>query len=74
MSKKIKIHVTRNYDQVCVILMPHKEGGWSFINLTKNHICPCVFKNIGEAMEDLINQNDVVEFKVELLNDEVSYE
>lgn len=64
MNKRIKIFIERDYDQVEVYLMQRKEGGWSFINMTKNHICPCIFNTIGEALEDLINQKDVTSFEV----------
>lgn len=31
-------------DSVKVLLLKHKaEGGYSFVNLTKGHICPCGF-------------------------------
>lgn len=62
MNKIYTIYVKRQYDIVKVCLMKHKTGGWSFINLTKKHICPCIFNSVGEAIEDLINQKDVVSF------------
>lgn len=64
MNQKYKIYIERDYDKVEVYLMRQKSGGWSFVNFTKNHICPCVFKTIGEAFEDLVNQPDIKSFKV----------
>ena len=35
-------------------LMKHKEDGtYSFVNLTKDHICPCRFRDMGEAIQEL---------------------
>jgi hypothetical protein len=40
--------------QAVVILLKHKEKTkYSFINLTKGHICPCEFDSIEEAMLDM---------------------
>lgn len=37
-----------------VLLMQHKiTREWSFVNLTKEHICPCKFKTYEEAIDDL---------------------
>lgn len=37
-----------------VLLLPHKgTDQYSFVNLTKGHICPCVFPSIADAMSDL---------------------
>lgn len=37
-----------------VILLPYKNTNtWSFINLTKKHICSCKFSSQEEALEDL---------------------
>lgn len=37
----------------CTITYDRKEKGYRFINLSHNHICPCIFKTIDEAFEDL---------------------
>lgn len=59
------IHVRRKTDEVDVMVLSHKDGsGYSFVNLTKGHICPCVFKTVEDAIEDLINQENVVSFEV----------
>lgn len=39
---------------VDVILVKHKgTEEYSFVNLTKGHICPCRFKSFGEALADI---------------------
>jgi hypothetical protein len=43
-----------NKDYVLVSIMKHKDGsGFSFINFTKNHICPCKFETVDDAIADL---------------------
>lgn len=47
-----KIH--RPKDDIIVALIPHKEDKkYSFVNISKNHICPCKFNTIKEAEDDL---------------------
>ena len=37
-----------------VLLLPHKgTNKYSFVNLTKGHICSCVFDSVAEAIEDM---------------------
>lgn len=37
-----------------VAIIPHKNNGkYSFVNLTKNHICPCEFNNVDDAIADM---------------------
>ena len=43
-----------------VAIMPHKETGlFSFVNLTKGHICPCQFESVEAALADLQNYNNI---------------
>lgn len=57
----MKLCIRRTTGSVEVLLLPYKDGrGWGYINLTKGHICPCVFKNQHEALADLQKQGDVV--------------
>lgn len=35
------------------ILFDEGVGGYRFVNITRNHICPCIFKTEKEALEDL---------------------
>lgn len=49
--------VERKDDDVVVTIFRNKsDNTFSFINLTKEHICPCRFKNIEEAIEDMNKQ------------------
>lgn len=35
-----------------VMIMPHKNSSkYSYVNLTKGHICPCQFNSIEEAFK-----------------------
>lgn len=48
------ILIERPLDTVIVLLFKHKESGkWSFINLSKEHICECEFDNYKDAINDL---------------------
>lgn len=52
MIKKIK--VIRVKDIVEVWIMKNKsDGTYSFVNITKGHICPCRFSSVEEAINDL---------------------
>lgn len=43
--------VKRPNDEVIVTIMKNKcDETYSFINLTKEHICPCNFNNIDDAL------------------------
>ncbi len=55
-----KFHVERYSGDCDVLLLPHKDGsGYSFVNLTSEHICPCKFSTIREALDDMDRQPDV---------------
>mgnify|MGYP002518365753 CR=1 FL=1 len=57
------IKVTRVDGVFDILLLKHKtHNGYSFVNLTKGHICPCVFKSEEEALANLL---DIIEFKKE---------
>lgn len=46
--------VERAKDTVIVSIMKNKsDGSYSFVNLTKGHICTCHFNSVQEALEDL---------------------
>ncbi|WP_075810313.1 hypothetical protein [Clostridium perfringens] len=46
--------VVRKNDTVIVDIFKHKiDNTYSFINLTKKHICPCKFNTKEEALLDL---------------------
>lgn len=49
-----RIKVTRVDGVFDILLLKHKTyNGYSFVNLTKGHICPCVFKSEEETLADL---------------------
>ena len=51
------IRVERPKDTVDVTIMRNKKDNtWSYVNLTKKHICPCRFNSIDEALEDMNKQ------------------
>lgn len=46
--------VVRPNDNVEVLLLKNKEEDtWSFVNVTKGHICPCKFSSIDAAIQDM---------------------
>lgn len=46
--------VNRPKDEVIVAVMKNKvDNTYSFINLTKEHICPCKFESIDDALKDM---------------------
>lgn len=48
------IAVDRSDGTIIVLLFKHKTSGkWSFINLTKEHICDCEFDSYEDAIDDL---------------------
>ena len=50
----IKFLVTRPNDQIIVYLLKNKlEDTWSYVNITKKHICPCKFVSIEDAIHDM---------------------
>ena len=51
--------VTRQKDNVLVSVMRNKlDGTYSFVNLTKGHICPCRFDSIEDAIKDMEEKKD----------------
>lgn len=55
---KINIFKT-NGEGVEVLLLPNKIGEtYSFVNLTKGHICPCKFNSVCEALLDILSYDD----------------
>lgn len=44
---------------VDVLILKHKgTNEYSFVNLTKGHICPCRFQSLDEAIADLEQQKN----------------
>jgi hypothetical protein len=58
--------VIRPKDSVEVAILPRVEDGkFSFVNLTKGHICKCKFNSVEEAIEDMekqIKQGKVIKY------------
>lgn len=51
--------VKRQHDKVIVTIMKNKsDRTYSFINLTKEHICPCKFNSINDALKDMDRLKD----------------
>lgn len=62
--------VQRTNGNVIVSIMRNKsDNTYSFVNLTKGHICPCRFDSIEDAMKDMdekiLNGEIVGYFKLE---------
>lgn len=54
MIKVIKFTVHKETEDLDVLLLRHKgTDKYSFVNLTKGHICKCVFDSVDEAMKDI---------------------
>lgn len=56
----MKYLVQKNKFEYCkVYILPHKETGkYSFVNITKGHICPCVFDTYEDALKDLEDRKE----------------
>ena len=58
--------VTREKDSVIVSIMFNKlDHTYSFVNLTKEHICPCRFASIEDAIKDMKekkNNGEIVDY------------
>ena len=54
MIKVIKFIVHKETEDLDVLLLRHKgTDKWSFVNMTKGHICQCIFDSIEDAMKDI---------------------
>lgn len=61
----MKIKVRRIQNTVDVLILPHKEkDAYSFINLTTGHICPCEFKTLRDAIEDLDKHDNIISWEI----------
>ena len=59
-----KVKIYRKTDTVEALILPHKDGsGYSFVNLTKGHICPCKFATMQDARADMDNREDVLGYE-----------
>ena len=61
----MKLRIERVDCELDVLLLKNKlDRTYSFVNLTKGHICPCRFKSESDAIEDLKNDARVVRWKI----------
>lgn len=64
----IQFKITRPDGSVDVLLMKHKlENKWSFVNLSRGHICPCKFDSVEDAIVDLdsyVAKGKVIDYKI----------
>ena len=50
----LKIIVYKENETLEVLLLKHKNTEkYSFVNVTKGHICRCIFQSKDEALEDI---------------------
>ena len=55
--------VKRQHDKVIVTIMKNKsDGTYSFINLTKEHICPCKFNDALKDMDRLKDRGKIINY------------
>lgn len=60
-----KLRIIRDDDIVEVLILKHKDTDfYSFVNLTKGHICPCNFNSIQEALEDLSKYPNILSYEI----------
>lgn len=60
----MKIAVERKDGWITVLLLPYKdESGWSIINLTEEYIYPGIFPTLDNAIANLENQPDVIDWE-----------
>lgn len=59
--------VIKPNESVEVLIMKHKlTNKYSYINITKQHICPCQFDSIEDAINDMdkkISEGKIIEYK-----------
>lgn len=60
----MKLEITRTDGIIEVMLLRNKnDNTYSYINLTKGHICPCRFNTIDEALDDLKTYPKVISYE-----------
>ena len=53
-GNEMRFLVRKSSGDVEVLLLPYKgTNKFSFVNLTKGHICSCVFASAKEAIQDM---------------------
>ena len=69
--------VKRKKDTIIVTILKNKnDNTYSFINLSKEHICPCKFATIEDALNDmqLQIQNGKIEYFQEITKENFNNE
>ena len=65
--------VIREKDNVVVSIMMNKlDHTYSFVNLTKGHICTCKFDSIEDAIKDMEEKKDNGEI-IDFINIDAAY-
>jgi hypothetical protein len=68
-SSLIKVINIWRYDKnkfYDIAILKHKDSGkYSFVNLTKGHICPCLFDTYEDAYKELLDKQSKGELHIE---------
>lgn len=59
---KLEVHKMDGRVYECMLLKHKDTGEYSYINLTRRHICPCRFKSIEEALEEMRDREDIEKY------------
>lgn len=64
----LKIIVEKESETIEVLLLKHKNTNkYSYVNLTKGHICKCIFNSVEDALKDIEdrkNKHLLVDYKI----------
>jgi hypothetical protein len=61
----MKILIKRTDGDVIVIICRNKvDNTYSFVNLTKGHICECKFNSVDEAIMDMCRYSNIIAWSV----------
>ena len=64
----IQFKVYKENEILDVLLLRHKgTDKYSFVNLTKGHICSCVFNSIDDALKDIEDRKQkglLIDYKI----------
>lgn len=65
--KILKYLVTRPNDTIEVLIVKNRDDNtYSFVNITKGHICPCRFTSIDDAigdMDKLVKEKKIIRYE-----------
>lgn len=64
----LKIIVEKESETIEVLLLKHKNTNkYSYVNLTKGHICKCIFDSVEDALKDIEDRKNkrlLVDYKI----------